>query len=503
MTKSVLQKSDPLRSPSYRAPWLLRGLNVGVAVLLILCVAAAVVQWLGWVTSPLDLDYAERWHAYTAYQAFPGGDHVTAPNALPYNALPYPPFSYLVHGSLGHLLGADLLGVRTIGRITALLATLVNALLVALIGRSLGVNGWLSGMAALLFLSSNSAHFFAVSLRPDELACAFMLAGLYARLIQRNQALVGGLWAIALTTKHSFLALPLVSFVTLAIKRDWKTLGAFLVGGMAVGLSILGLSQICLGSHWWQGSLLQGFHGANPKQMIFFLGEGFRQPALVLGVVSLVLLELRGRIAIVAAGFVVSLLFNSVALVKVGAAGNYFLEPVALGTILAAYTMQKMVSAPEEPLPHRPIAQDRLPKRAIGAIWGLVLVLMIPITVTQVDATLQARKTPPDLAAHTAMVQTLRQVNGPILTMDAGLYFDAQKAPFACPPDLLMAAIDAGKIDGQAMTDLIQQQYFKAIVLYSNWLERPFFPQSWISAIQQRYQSATPMNGLVILRPQS
>lgn len=461
-----------------------------ILCLLLLQAGAYLVGWHGLFISPGDLDYAERWHAYVASQAFPGGNHVTSAYEMPYNTLPYPPLSYLLHGWIGKLMGANLLGIRTIGRATSLIATFSSTGLIILISRTLGVRLFWCLIAGLLFLTSRSAHFFAVSLRPDEIACAIMLLGLFTVVRWRNYWIAGIIFAIAIAAKHSFITVPLVLIVSLLLKRDVRSVVKFVAGGCLTGLAIAVLATWMLGPYWWQGSLLQGFHGADIKQMIFFIGEGFKQPILIIALACLILADFSGSIALIAASFAVSLFLNSVMLVKVGAAANYFLEPVSLAAILVAYVAEKQLGERQFP--------------QTSAAWVLVLALLVPPTVNvAIEATHMLKGKTGLGDVQTALIQRASRVKGPILTDSSALYFDSNHQPFVSPPDLMMAAIEGGKVNDQSILNFIAEREFELVVVRQNWKEFRHFPLTWIDAIEKTYQSSGTVDGFIVLEPKS
>lgn len=456
---------------------------------LVLNSVTTIAQWMIQLTQSQDLDYAESWHAYVAYNAYPGGDHVGSSYEMPYNTLPYPPISYLVHGWLGKIIGANLIGVRNIGRATMLFMTLANSFLIVLIGRLLNVRIIWSIIAGLLFLTSQSAHLFAVSLRPDEMALTLTLLGLYC-LLNKNPKywLVGMFVALAIGIKHSSISFPLVVTANLLIQRKFKPLGKFIVGGIVIGLSSALMGFWMLGSYWWQGSLLQGFHGADIKQAIYFIGQGFQQPILVLGLASVVWIGFEEKIGIVVSTFLVSLVLNSIALVKVGAAENYFLEPVAFASILVAYLSTKIFKK------NRWLVK--------GFAVSLLLALIIPSTVSQLDTTINALKNRNVVLSNREELLTIvKQIEDPILSDQAWIYTETGHQPYNSPPDLIMAAVEGGKIDGKSMEAFIEAQQFNAIIVRKNWKERRHFPESWISAIDNKYEIWNQDYGYYILKP--
>jgi hypothetical protein len=457
----------------------------------------------------LDRDFAERWLAYLAQQAYPGGQGQTAAAGLPFNASPYPPLSLLINGALGRLWGGDtganLLTIRSVGRALSLGSTLGSAGLVGLIAARLGATRAWAALAIALFLTATRAHMFAVSLRPDALAAMLMLMGL-AVLVDRPQGRdlpgpgfnaaitdldrpslgmiqgrsmgAGLLLGLALTAKHSFVAVPLV-WLAQGLQAAWtgRREGRLGLPGLVLGLGIAilgvgGLAQICMGSHWLQIFQLQGLHRINIGQSIIFIGQAFSQPVLPLGVASLFGLTLSGMRRSIALAFIVSLLLNSLALLKIGAAGNYFLEPVALASILAALAIQQ----------HWP--QDL---RQQTGLLLLLLTLQLPAAVSQSQLANQIRHQAESGQGSAQVVDRLKAIKAPILSEFAGFYYDSGHVPYAMPGDLIGAAIEGGKIDGKPLEAMINRQDFGAIVLRNDWQKQPFYPKPWIDAIQAHY----------------
>jgi hypothetical protein len=166
------------------------------------------------------------------------------------------------------------------------------------------------------------------------------------------------------------------------------------------------------------------------------------------------------------------LLLNSLALLKIGAAGNYFLEPVALASILAALALQD----------HWP--QD------LGQQTGLLLLLLtlqLPAAVSQSQLANQIRHQGDSGQGSAQVVDRLKAIKAPILSEFAGFYYDSGHAPYAMPGDLIGAAIEGGKLDGKPLQSMIEGQEFGAIVLRNEWKTHPFYPKPWMDAIQARY----------------
>jgi hypothetical protein len=542
LTRESVQRGAP------SADRLLGRLSIGAALGLIGLLALQLLDlgiiWRHEWSGTLDRDFAERWLAYLAQQAYPGGQGQTAVVDLPFNASPYPPLSMLLNGGLGRLwssvsggsaLGSnaldnvDLLTIRSVGRSVSLGATLGSAGLVGLIASRLGATRPWAALAIALFLTATRAQMFAVSLRPDALAAMLTLMGVavlvdrprnpmgrlgrglgldvasgitdldqfslfsIGRLVQGRAIGAGLLLGLALTAKHCFIAVPLV-WLALGFQSTWRgrreshrELTGLLLGlGVAV-LGIGSIAQICLGSHWPQVFQLQGLHRINGGQAIVFIGQAFSQPVLPLGVASLFGLELTGRRRPIALVFVVSLLLNGLALLKIGAAGNYFLEPVAFASILAALALQQ----------HWPQGA-----RHQTGLLLLLLTLQLPTAISQSRLAIQVRHQADTGQGSATIVARLKAIEAPILTEFAGFYYDSGHLPYVMPGDLIGAAIEGGKIDGQPLESMIERHDFGAIVLRKDWQKQPFYPKRWMDAIQAHYVGQ-PIDDWLFMTPKS
>lgn len=505
---SVVRGSVKAKIQPSRDRWLQR-LSIGAALgfmgLLAIQLLDLGIIWHQELWGKLDRDFAERWLAHLAQQAYPGGQGQTAAAVLPFNASPYPPLSLLLNGALGQLWGGDVIAIRTVGRALSLGATLGSAGLVGLITARLGATRIWAALAIALFLTATRAQMFAVSLRPDALAAMLMLMGL-AMLVDRPQGRdlpgpgskpeltdldrpsigslqgrsigAGLLFGLALTAKHSFVAVPLV-WVAQGLNAAWmgRREGRIGLSGLLLGLgvAILGigsLAQICFGPHWVQVFQLQGLHRINIGQAIVFIGQAFSQPVLPLGLASLFGLDWTGRRRSIALAFIVSLLLNGLALLKIGAAGNYFLEPVALASILAALALQQY--------------WPQCRRQQTGLLL-LLLTLQLPAAVSQSQLANQIRHQADTGQGSAQVVARLKAIDRPILSEFAGFYYDSGHPPYAMPGDLIGAAIEGGKIDGKPLESMIERQEFGAIVLRNEWKSQPFYPKRWMDAINAHY----------------
>ena len=438
----------------------------------------SLTNWLIQLNSPIDLDYVDLWQAYIAQQAYPAGEHLGSARLMPYSIVSYPPFSYLVFSAISKILSiTDLVGIRTLGRAITIGNTLLDALLIFLISRKLQVNLVWSSIAALCFLTSFYANIFAVSLRPDAMVLGFSLLILYILQFQKpNYWLIGVAFGLILTTKHSYIAAPVVVLFSLLWQRDFRSLLKMLGSTLAVFGIVALLSNLLIGPYWWECYTLQVLRSILFKQAIFFVGQGFQQLPLIFGLVTVFTLGFQPPLKIISSSFVLTLVLNSIALSKIGAASNYLLEPVAFGSILSAY------------LVHRSIQKnsDLFTKNFAVA---LLLALIIPSTVMYIDMTAKNwRNLRHVSASEIALIEMLKTVPGDILSNVPGKYFTTGHKPYNVPSDFTMVAIDDKRIDGTAMEKYIEEHHFGAIVTDPLWKTMRRFPLSWIAAIEKNYE---------------
>lgn len=459
-----------------------------IIVLLLMGIACfQVVRWYALVVQPTDLDYAESWHAYCAQQAYPGGDHVGNVEEPPFNILPYGPLSYLFNGGISGF-SKELLTVRFMGRLGAAMMTLLSAVMVAAISSKFGRSLWYGILAALFFLSAQDVHMFAVSLRPDAMACVLALIATYCCLGRRSTIVSGILFSLSIAAKHSYIIGPFVMLLYFVRQRRYGAVIRF-SAVISLTLLIIGVAaHFMLGKYWWQGLTLQGLQHANIKQALWFFRSVFRDGAglpLLIGVVSLMLSIQSAELRALRLYFVLSLLANAVASAKIGAAHNYYLEPFALGSVLLGVGMKNFFSSKFWEL-HLPV---------YAAVVVVLLVTGIEAGVSASKLTKQSYNKHEDV---TGVYRLLEKVSGPVLTTSSEIYFRSGHEPWASPSDFLHLATISGAVDTKGFMSAIKNKHFDVVVVQGNWRQRPFFPIESLKLIEESYHNYGLVGGYQI-----
>lgn len=154
----------------------------------------------------------------------------------------YPPLYYWVSAML-----ARITSVFVACRVVSLVSTVVSAVMIHAIARSLGASRTWSLVAVGFFFGGYSLTGFWYDIeRCDSLATMIMLAGAlaWARLGERTGPVVAGaLFALAFLGKQTALSLVLWPAIALAVTRQWKPLARF-----AVGAAVGAIPTIALGA---------------------------------------------------------------------------------------------------------------------------------------------------------------------------------------------------------------------------------------------------------------
>ena len=185
---------------------------------------------------------------------------------VPYATTPYPPLYYLCSAALAAVLGGDIDATYLAGRWVALTATLASAALVFLIVRqATGSAGaaWV-GMGTTATISF--LHPWDATCRPDTLALAFALLGVFQ--IRREHR--SGQWFATMAflgsmlAKHSFVAAPAAAVLWLVVQGR-TTRAVSLAAGLTVGFLVAGgICQWLSGGWFWFNVF-----GANVAPLVF------------------------------------------------------------------------------------------------------------------------------------------------------------------------------------------------------------------------------------------
>lgn len=404
-----------------------------------------------------DLEYVESWHAYCSQQACANGQHIGPVDHPPYNVMPYPPVNYLITGALGKLFGGSLEDTRYAGRLLSLISLLASSVMVMLIVKSLGADTYSAFLAGSIFLAAVNFYGYVVSQRPDLLACLLNLVGLYTLIKWRLWIAAGVIFALALSTRHSYVTVPVLAVVFLLWNLEYRHFIRFV---LALVLTLCLVSLVAdwqMGHYWLQGLLLQNLHGGSIAQAIGFLGTAFNNPVsfpLFLGLASSLILCFLPRVLQgLVLCLVLSFILQTVAMTKRGAFINYLIEPITLGVILFGWFFWKISS------------EASLMRWRSFALAVLIAILMGQVIVLGIQ-TRHAGKSYDDKRNNIlAAAAYVKEKKGRLLTDVSELYFVSGRDPSWQPLDMVrMTGTSVGSSERQ-LEQLLSIQYFEVVIL--------------------------------------
>ena len=246
-----------------------------------------------------------------------------------------PPFSVPLYGPLfywinGLMLDPDAVSLIT-SRVLNLLATLFLCALAFILARQrLGTGIGAALLASILWLILEPAATFLLQNRPDTLALAFGAGG-FAMATSRHRLALSGA-ALMLTaaayTKQMAVVAPLVAaLLVLVSEKRLREAVLFFFMTAGFGLTALVVLNIMTGGSYWDSAIASNLNGFAPGSALQAWIKAGRQPLFWLALLAM-LYQLRspGAHRAISLFGLVSLAVHGLAVGKVGANSNYFLE---------------------------------------------------------------------------------------------------------------------------------------------------------------------------------
>lgn len=335
---------------------ILVGLWVSVAGVSLAIIVAWIYQVATQLGTPYNFDYGESWNVWVGNWIGNGGlAHIYYPYGQePYYQTFYTPVFYLVLGPLFWLFSPSLL----VGRLASVSACLLSSVIVFLLIKQITKSKWYSLLGGLLFLVPPLTRVWSEFIHVDTLGVTFSLLGMYVFIRGNNTK--KSLWAVipfllGIFTKQVFIVAPLAVILYLLISKRWKLVSQF-TGLMVVGgTCLVGLFQ------WWSGGNFIEAIFTSPTvfkvhwQLSVYLTNVFVEDypiilVLALCTVVLGLVRFRERKESYVL-LIIYFLFTSALAVftcgKVGSWIGYFLETLAVATILISILAWKVGSLKE------------------------------------------------------------------------------------------------------------------------------------------------------------
>lgn len=353
----------------------LRRLGVWIVfVFVLISTTFSVTRMLLWLTTRTDTTIPEASIVYAILSLLESPTMLYRDYTLPpYTTTPYMPLFYVVSALVTDLFGESVHNTYLAGRVVSFTSFSACVLLVYLISRRLGVDRLSATLGALLAAGTPIVFPWAVSCRPDFLALAFALLGLFlvssnAPLRRSNVYAAGVAWSLAFFTKQIFVAAPLAFILLSTATRGLRSI----IAPLSIFTLCNSLLLVALNSYFNEFFLrnivaanvaspsLEDipaliFHCLVPEFFVVLLLALAGSVQLARGVLSKEVTDTqrasrsRGYLVLLTA-FVSTGLF-SMAVLKPGAAENYFYEPLFLCSILSTLAFHRLRNSQSASLP--------------------------------------------------------------------------------------------------------------------------------------------------------
>ncbi len=482
-----LQRDRVLFQPEY---W--QSLAVGAFPLaLVLGLALVAVSGTRGILAGGETMSPEGWMLYAILRVRDGEPLYSDFNAYPYVITRYSPIYYLVAGYGARIAGLDLEATLIFARVLSAASTLASAAFILALARECGASRNAAAVGAALFLASFAAQPWAYTTRPDMLALAVTLGGLwlYARGPSDRAAVVAGLvLAAAAFVKQSYIIGAAALTFALLQHREWGRVVRFGSAYALAGASGLAVAELATGGLFSQNAISTnavpwgiGFWRTSVTSLVLF--------SVPLGWLAWIgSTRSRGRPATrvmswYAAG---GLAFGLLAVGKAGAIHNYFIEAAAGLSVLGALGFDEL----------------RRTARAQSASSRAGTGRLVVACVTFACLTFGAAPLGAFLFAQTRierdstrLAATLRAVPGPVLTEQDSLAMLLADKPMVLSEVFEFALLGAeGRWDPAPLNEMIERGEFGLIVLktsaetVAHWHGFAWWPPGSRERIQAHYQ---------------
>jgi hypothetical protein len=443
---------------------------IGAALLARLLVRTGDYFWFA-IKCPYEIEYGEGILLQNAINIARGGVVYNNFHHYPYIVATYPPVYPLICA-----IGVKLFGVMLgFGRVVSCLASLGSAVLIWSMLRRAGIFRLPSAVAAMLFLAAPIVTWWGPVMRVDMTAVFLGLAGVYC-------VLRGGRWlipavvvmALAVYTRQSEIA-PIaaaVAYLWWTKSRRSAALVAASWGALVVGA--FGLLQMMSHGWFYQHVVVANQNFWELRTLLEWWSEWILASLpfpFVLGLPG-VLLALAGwrppatphtqasapqALRLLGLYFVFAMLISLTA-GKIGAAVNYFIEPLAAACLMTGIALHWLMQRLQAPAA----------KVAWVAAWLLFMsapsyALLRPSVDQYWPYRLSRHKT---MAGGKAALALIRATNGPVLSEDTGLLPIAGK-PVLLDPHKMTSMFRDGHWDQVPLIKDIKHRRFPLVI--SRW----------------------------------
>jgi hypothetical protein len=425
-------------------------------ILLFICAILYIKSVLEVYGIPYGLDYGEGYLANSSL-GLVGGDNPYHPlNREPWIVTSYPPLYPLLNGLIMGLLGRSLL----VGRFLATASLIGIIVLSIVLLRKLGVGAAVALIAACLMIAFPWPVKWSQVVRVDTLGILFAIGGLYAWIKSDrigDTILAAVLFAAAAFTKQSLLAAPAACVLHGLISRDKRSLLLLLFLIILIPGGYLLVNSLTGG-----GLFLHLFAYTANRFYILRLTEGlgvYFQYTWILQILALASILTPGVTTGQRRVLGWYWLFAHLTLLTYGLTGsdtNYYIEPLLSAALLAALTIDRLISQKE------PATGLKISPRSIG--YALLITVIITGRFIEPTEYKVHRMTEERLQNGTQLINLCANTPDDVLSEDASYTFLAGK-PVIIQPYIMTLLYRTGKWDEEPFVQTIRDGRYSLIIL--------------------------------------
>ena len=399
------------------------------------------------VASPIPLNYVEGFSLVDARALAEGAALYTDPSVAPWTLHVYTPLYTVAVGGLVAL-GFDGLAA---GRLLSYGAVLATALLIGVSGRRR--SGWIAWAVAALYLTQPLLGTWGAVVRPDTLAVFFSALGVVC--VDRDPRgrrllLAAFFFLLALLTKQSVglgLLAGVLYLAWTAPRRAFGLVSLCALGGVLAGIVLEVISGGWFVFHTFYANLAAFSWTKAGVLEAEFLRHHW--PGIFVAILVLGLCLARRRPSIFALWFAVAAI-STLAVGRIGADTNYFLETLAAAAFLVAHEW-----------PRRSPAS---PNASLQ--WSTVILSILTVAVAIGNWQVQRRQNAWIETANQRFdraLNALPPVDGPVISDDAGLLLALDK-PLLFRPFVMTQLAYNGDWDSKPVMDLLEGRRVALVV---------------------------------------
>ena len=402
----------------------LNPLAVGGALLTALAVALLLFYLLVYVAHttnlsnyPYDLDQGEGYDLNSGWLLAQGRPIYTSNAEYPYYSSNYPPIFSVLLAVIVAQTGPTLAA----GRLLSAAATLLTAVLIAVIVHKRTGNSFAALTAGLLFISSTYVFHTTPLARVNGMALLFGLAGVACCLGRGARWMAGAIvcFLLALFTKQTTVDAVAAGLLAVALRDFRAGVVAGVIIGFVGGIGLLLLDTLSNGA-FWLNVVVGNVNPFDPRQAIDYYLNFLQLHLIVVALAGWeVVRAVRARHIGALELYWLFSLGLAVSAGKWGAGESYFLAPIAASVVLAGQTVARLLQLADRQA------------WALGALGGLLLAQGIlfahgplyrvsPLLVDRGSQASVLSRWPGDaeVSAAADLVDLLRKAEGPVLLED-------------------------------------------------------------------------------------